>query len=169
MSKNLRISACMIIATLITFGTIFSFGGIVPVEIAPEFSLKDVDGKLYKLDRMKAHPMMVVYFFSAESPASQEGLLSLDKLAKQYVDADLLVWGITRSNRENVKKFISRTHLRFPVLLDKSNVSDLYKARQNLPTAYILGPGLQVLDQIRGQQQVNEIMLTHLAERKLQR
>jgi tetratricopeptide (TPR) repeat protein len=163
-------SAClMIMLTVITFGTPFCYGGLVPVEIAPEFSLKDMDGNPYNLDRMKTHPMMIIYFFSAELQASQEGLLSLDKLAKEYVDADLLVWGVTRSPKKDVQNFISRTHLSFPVLLDKTNVSDLYKARQNLPTVYIVGPGLQVLDQIRGDKQVTEIMLTHVAERKLQR
>jgi tetratricopeptide (TPR) repeat protein len=159
----------LIILAVITFGTTFCYAGLVPVEIAPEFSLKSTDGRLYNLDRMKTHPMMIVYFFSTELNASQEGLLTLDKLAKTYADADLLVWGITRSPREAVQNFVSKSQLNFPILLDTSNVSDLYKARQRLPTVYILGPGLQVLDQIRGDKQVSEIMLTHVAERKLQR
>jgi tetratricopeptide (TPR) repeat protein len=158
----------MIILAAFTLGALICYGGLVPVEIAPEFSLEDIEGKSYHLDRMKTHPMMIIYFFSAESQASQQGLLGLDKLAKRYVDADLLVWGVTRSSKKNVQQFISQTKFSFPVLLDKSNVSDQYEVRENLPTVYILGPGLQVLDKLRGPAKATEMMLMRLAERKLQ-
>ena len=135
---------------------------------APVFSLKDINGKPYHLAEMKSYPMIVLYFFDADSRPSQEGLLSLDQLSKKYAHAKLIVWGITRSPKKNVLNFVNKTRLKFPVLIDESDVSDLYQARVILPTVYIIGPRLKVLDQIQGGGKSTEIMLVRLAQKKLQ-
>lgn len=138
-------------------------------QVAPVFSLNDVDGKQHDLSKMKNRPIIILYFFDVESETSQEGLLSLDQLTQKHAGADLNVWGITRSAKETVSKFISRSGLRYPILLDTSNVCDLYNARFVLPTIYILGPKLKVKNQIQGGGDSTEIMLTRLAENQLQR
>ncbi len=138
-------------------------------QVAPPFSLKDVRGAPHDLTDMKAQTMLILYFFDAESRPSQEGLLSLDRLAKRFAEADLKVWGITLSAQEQVASFLARTSSGFPVLLDTSGVSDLYQARFITPTVCILGPGLLVLDYFQGGGKTTEIMLVRLAERTLQR
>jgi tetratricopeptide (TPR) repeat protein len=138
-------------------------------QYAPLFSLKDVKGKIYDLSNMKSQPMVIIYFFDVDSRPSQEGLLSIDQLSKQYKDADLMVWGVTRSATSKVKKFIKTIRPSFPVLIDSSGVSDLYHARLILPTICILGPDLKLLDYFQGGGKTTEIMLVKLAERKLQR
>ncbi|NNL75603.1 MAG: TlpA family protein disulfide reductase, partial [Desulfobacterales bacterium] len=119
------------------------YGQINSGETAPVFSLEGVDGKGHSLSSIKAKPMSILYFFDVESRPSQEGLFSLDQLAKQYKDAQLLVWGITQSPKKKVTAFIARTQTRFPILLDTSNVSQLYQAQIILPTICILGPELK--------------------------
>ncbi|MCK5229739.1 MAG: redoxin domain-containing protein, partial [Desulfobulbaceae bacterium] len=135
---------------------------------APAFSLKDVNGKTYDLSTMKDHQMIILYFFSADSRPSQEGLLNLIQLSAKYKNSDLKVICITRSPGEKVKQFIQTAGTVFPVLLDKSNVSDLYQAKLILPTVCIIGPELKVLDFFQGGGKTTEIMLSRLAERKLQ-
>jgi tetratricopeptide (TPR) repeat protein len=135
----------------------------------PLFSLKDVKGKIYDLSNMKHQPMVIIYFFDVDSRPSQEGLLNIDQLSKQYKDADLMVWGVTRSSTNKVNNFIAAVQPSFPVLIDSSGVSDLYHARLILPTICILGPDLTLLDYFQGGGKTTEIMLVKLAERKLQR
>ena len=135
---------------------------------APAFSLKDVNGKTYDLSTMKDHQMIILYFFSVDSRPSQEGLLNLSQLSAKYKNSDLKVICITRSPGEKVKQFIQTAGTVFPVLLDKSNVSDLYQARLILPTVCIIGPEFKVLDFFQGGGKTTEIMLSRLAERKLQ-
>ncbi|MDY7031857.1 MAG: tetratricopeptide repeat protein, partial [Thermodesulfobacteriota bacterium] len=65
--------------------------------------------------------------------------------------------------------FLSKSDSSVLVLLDRSGVSDLYRAKMILPTVCILGPGLKVLDHIQGGGRTTEIMLVKLAERELQR
>ena len=56
---------------------------IMPAQIAPNFSLKDLSGENYELSAMADHPMIVLYFFDAQSRPSQEGLLTLGNLANR--------------------------------------------------------------------------------------
>jgi len=142
---------------------------VTPGQIAPVFSLTNLDGSTHDLSTMRGHAMMVLYFFDAESRPSQEGFINLGQLAKKYGDTDLITWGITLSSREQVDRFLSEAKPYFPVLLDSTGVSDLYDARFVLPTVCILGPGLSIMDYLQGGGKTTEIMLTRLAERTLQR
>ena len=63
---------------------------------APAFSLKDVKGQVFELSQLKDRSMAILYFFDVESRPSQEGLLSLNQLARRF-GADLAVWAITAS------------------------------------------------------------------------
>lgn len=145
------------------------YGQISSGQVAPAFSLTDLKGRTYDLSQMKERPMIILYFFDVESRPSQEGLLSLHQIAQQYKEADMTVWAITLSPREKVAKFVESSGLLFPALLDIAKVSDLYQARQILPTVCIIGQGLKVLDSFQGGGKTTETMLVRVAERELQR
>ncbi|OGP80602.1 MAG: hypothetical protein A2V86_16885 [Deltaproteobacteria bacterium RBG_16_49_23] len=159
----------MILIVGILFGSEVSYGQLPPGQAAPVFSLKDLKGQTYDLSRMKERPLIILYFFDAESRPSQEGLLSLNQLTKQYKGTDLTTWAITLSSKDRATKFVESSGLSFPVLLDVSKVSDLYQARQILPTICTIGPGLKMLDYFQGGGKTTETMLVRLAERELQR
>ena len=132
------------------------------------FSLKDSGGKTYDLSAMKKQPLVILYFFDVDSRPSQEGLLSLDQLVKNYKGTALNVWAITLSPKNKVNAFIKDTGLNFPVLLDSSNVSKRYNAQTVLPAVCVIGPGLRVLDYFQGGGKTTETMLVRVAERELQ-
>jgi len=166
--SKLVISAAILMAVT-TNGIGFCHGQLTSGQTAPVFSLKDFKGNAYDLSQMKDHPMIILYFFDVESRPSQQGLLNIDQLSKQYKDADLMVWGVTRSSADKVNKFITTVQPSFPVLMDTSGVSELYHARLILPTICILGPDLKLLDYFQGGGKTTEVMLLRLAERELQR
>lgn len=141
---------------------------IIPGQTASVFSLEDAGGKTYDLADMASQPMTVLYFFDAESRPSQEGLISLDNLAKRF-SGKLVVWGITTSPKKAANRFVSQTQPVFPILLDPGHVSDQYHASMVLPTICIVGPDQKVLDYFQGGGKTTEIMLVRLAERTLQR
>jgi len=150
-------------------GSTLSHSQISSGQTAPTFSLKDLKSRAYDLSGMKDQPMLVLYFFDVDSRPSQEGLLSLHQLAKQYKQTEMTVWAITLSSREKLVKFVESTGIVFPVLQDGAKVSDLYQARQILPTVCIIGPRLKVLDYFQGGGKTTEAMLVRVAERELQR
>ncbi len=136
---------------------------------APEFSLLDVKGVSYSLEKFDGAPLLILYFFDATSRTSQEGLFSLDAWIQKYQEADLQVWGITRSLKPSINDLLARSDLTIPVLMDQSNVSDLYNARMVLPTVCIIDHSKRVTNVIQGGGRSTEIMLTKVAEMQLQR
>ena len=139
-------------------------------QLAPDFSLADTNGKTLQFSVLqKDHPLTVLYFFDAASRPSQEGLFSLDRLLKKYQELDLLVWGITTSNKKQALAFTAKVNPKFPVLLDTAKVSEKYGAKGILPTVCIVGPQGKVINFIQGGGKTAEIMLTRLAQRTLQR
>ena len=138
-------------------------------ETAPGFTLKDLKGESFSLQSIKTNPVTVLFFFDAGSRASQEALLTLDKLANDYKEAGLLVWGVTRSEHAAVRTFMDKAHPRFPVLLDDGAASRDYQAKLVLPVICTLSPGLKILDYYQGGGKTIENMMISLAEHQLNR
>jgi len=61
-----------------------SHGKLAPGQAAPTFSAKDLQDKPHDLSQMQSRPMVILYFFDIDSKSSQEGLLSLNQMAKHY-------------------------------------------------------------------------------------
>jgi tetratricopeptide (TPR) repeat protein/peroxiredoxin len=159
----------LVLFLVTTVGIGQSHGKLAAGQAAPVFSAKDLHDRTHDLSQMQSRSMVVLYFFDIDSKPSQEGLLSLGQMVRQFQGADLTVWAITLSPREKVAGFATGNNLTFPILLDKSGVSDLYDAQAILPTMCIVGPGLKVLDHLQGGGKSTELMLVKLAERELQR
>lgn len=138
-------------------------------EPAPDFSLAALDGRTHALSMLKGRPLSILFFFDPGSRPSQEGLVSLDRLARRHAREALTVWAITRAPREKAAQFAAHHRIETPILLDHAEVSEGYRARLVLPTACILGPDLRVVDFIQGGGTSTEILLTRLAERSLER
>ena len=116
MKPPLRLFCTFFILSILVITTAgLCYGQLSEGQHAPLFSLKDVKGKIYDLSNMKNQPMVIIYFFDVDSRPSQEGLLNIDQLSKQYKDADLMVWGVTRSSTNKVKKFMTTIRPSFPV------------------------------------------------------
>lgn len=144
------------------------YGQVKSGQTAPVFSGTDLAGKVRNLSGMTGMPLTILYFFDAGSRPSQEGLFSLNQLARQH-KADLNVWAVTASPREQVARVASMAGLAFPVIPGAGSAMDLYQARRVLPVVCIVGPGLRVLDYFQGGGKTTEAMLVRLAERELQR
>ena len=157
---GLRVFCFFFIAAVLVVMTVgVCYSQLSAGQHVPLFSLKDVKGRSYDLSNMRNQPMVIIYFFDVDSRPSQEGLLNIDQLSKQYKNADLMVWGVTRSSKNKVKKFITKIQPSFPVLIDSSGVSDLYHARLILPTICILRPDLKLLDYFQGGGKTTEVKL----------
>lgn len=140
---------------------------LMPGQAAPVFALKDINGKLFDLAGVKQQPLTILYFFDITSRPSQEGLFSLNQLARQH-KGELVVWAVTSSSREKVAQFASSAGLVFPIIPSATQAMGLYHAQRVLPTVCIIGPGLRILDYFQGGGKATEAMLVRLAERELQ-
>ncbi len=152
------------------WGLLLFWAGRVLAGQAVPFKLSGIDGRTYDLATMKERTLMVLYFFDAGSPSSQEGLLTMDQLRQKYGgETDLVIWAITTSPASEVKALKEKSKVKLPLLLDDGKVSSDFGARFILPTTVILGPGLKILDTIQGGGKALEVTLVRIAQRELQR
>ncbi|MBT8341059.1 MAG: tetratricopeptide repeat protein [Desulfatitalea sp.] len=164
---------------VLLFAMVLAIHSVLPVDNAvcaiqtgkraPTFALSDIDGHPYKLIEAQGRQMTVLFFFDAQSTSSQGGLLMLDRLLRQYKNSKLTVWGVTQSKSEDVRRFIKKSDITFPILLDTTGVSKHYDAQLVLPVVCSLGPQLQVLDYFQGGGEHAEAALVRLAERQIHR
>lgn len=160
-------TAAYVAVSLFAIGS--SAAAVTVGQTAPAFTLADINGRQHALAEIKGRQMTVLFFFDAESDASQGGLLVLDRLLRKYEDKQLTVWGITRSNADAVKRFNQKAQLQFPILLDTADISRQYNARTILPVVCTLGPDLEILDYFQGGGETIEVMLVRLAGRQIHR
>ncbi|MBI5212053.1 MAG: redoxin domain-containing protein [Nitrospirae bacterium] len=93
---------------------------------APEFSLKDIEGKDIRLSQYSQKKAVVVLFWSTWSAKSPNALKRFEGFLKKYKDRGIQVLGVnadsqTISNEdiEKIKKLVNDLDITFPMLMDK--------------------------------------------------
>jgi len=107
--------------------------------IAPDFSLKLLDGGVFKMAENKGKPIVINFFASWCLPCREEAS-TLAKVRGEYQPKGVVFLAIAvNDNEKDVKKFIKKYHFTLPVGLDKiGNVKDAYKL-YGLPTTFFIG------------------------------
>jgi peroxiredoxin len=104
--------------------------------IAPEFSLKDIEGERRSLrENLRQGPVLAV-FFKISCPTSQLALPFLDRLK-----TGVRVLGISQDDVSSTKEFLEYFKISFPVLIDPEKhhyaVSGAYHLT-NVPSMFLI-------------------------------
>jgi peroxiredoxin len=104
--------------------------------IAPEFSLKDVDGERQSLRENLKRGALLAVFFKISCPSCQLTLPFLERLK-----ASVRVVGISQDDASSTKEFLEYFKITFPVLIDPEKdhyaVSGAYRLT-NVPAMYLI-------------------------------
>ncbi len=94
---------------------------------APNFTLKNLDGKNIKLSELSGDVVLINFWASWCGPCLQEMPL-LNAIHKKYEPLGFTVLGVNvEENSANAKAFLAERGVDFPILLDSKNqVSKLY-------------------------------------------
>ncbi|WP_215395597.1 TlpA disulfide reductase family protein [Rheinheimera oceanensis] len=128
----------------------FGLSGAVQAEIAPDFTLKALDGNNLRLAEQRGDIMLVNFWASWCGPCIQE-MPALDKLAQKYQMLGVQVWGVNVENDSAAAKaYLSKVQVAFPILFDVDNsVSKDYRV-EAMPTTVILDKDGKVRSVHRG-------------------
>ncbi len=135
---------------------------------APYFELSSLSGKMFRLKNID-RPFVAVCFFAPFSKASEASILTLQNLKTKYGDDQVMIVAISKSPETRVADFVAKKGIKVDVLIDDGSVSKLYGAEFVLPTTYLLGPELEILDVIQGGGESGVKLLVTLAEREMER
>ncbi len=106
---------------------------------APELSLRDLAGQQHTLADYRGS-IVLVNLWATWCPPCQAEMPNLERFYRQHQNAGLVVLGINDGDpSEEVRSFMSRYALSFPVWLDPTyQATDQAFKTANLPTSYVI-------------------------------
>ncbi len=141
---------------------LFSFAMADEIEKAPNFTLKDYQGKSHSLSDYKDSKAIVVMFIATQCPVSNDYNGRMVALYKDYQPKGVSFLAINSNKQESVEEISqhAKKHgFQFPVLKDPENViADKFNA-QVTPEIFVLNSSFEVLyhGRIDDSQRENEI------------
>lgn len=107
---------------------------------AAEFSLKDLDGKVYRLADYRGR-VVIVNFWATWCPPCRFELPSMEKAYQILKKQDVVMLGINvGEDADTIFSFTADYPVSFPLLLDKEATVIKQYPVIGLPTSYIINP-----------------------------
>jgi peroxiredoxin len=105
---------------------------------APDFSLRTLDGRDFKLEEELTRGPVLLAFFKVSCPTCQYAFPFLERLYKAYRKRGVTLVGVSQNNAQETTAFIKDFGVTFPMLLDEIGsypVSNAY-GLTNVPTLF---------------------------------
>jgi len=106
---------------------------------APEIYLQDINGQWFKLSDHKGK-VVIVTFWAAWSPESQQQVRDLNNLYNQYKEQNVIVIGISvdEGGAERIGSFVQSSGLGYPILIADTGVKTDYGGIGKLPSTFVI-------------------------------
>ncbi len=114
---------------------------IVIGNVAPDFSLKGLDGKEYTLGKLLKQGPVVAAFFKISCPVCQFTFPFLERIFQRYGENGVSFVGVSQDDSQSTKEFANKYGVLFPLVTDEKNypVSNAY-GLTNVPTIFLIEP-----------------------------
>ncbi len=143
-----------------------SFSG----DIAPDFTLKSLDGKTYRLSELRGK-VVVLNFWATWCPDCIEEMPSLQKAYTRFKNDGLVVLGVSIDRKkEKVAQFVKRLKITYPILLDTSG--DVFIKKYTvigLPSTFIIDRNGVISERIIGRYDFTSKVFQEKIQRLLKR
>ena len=150
------------------FGANDGMTNIIAGQMAPNFSLKSLDGKSYSLTALLEKGLVVAAFFKVSCPVCQFTFPFLERIHRRYADESVTILGISQDDTRDTKEFCREYDITFPVVTDGKGypVSNAY-GLTNVPTVFLIEHGGKVRMRSMGFNKKDlETISAELAERR---
>jgi peroxiredoxin len=133
-------SARLLIAALaaLMLGACAPTGALEVGDSAPNFSLKDVEGKTVRLSDFKGK-VVILDFFATWCPPCKAEIPDFIALQSSYGDKGFAMIGVALAMPGEAKDFASKTGINYPVLPDDEKISAAYGPIRSIPTTFVIG------------------------------
>jgi peroxiredoxin len=144
--KNVKSTVLLTVAAL---AILFSCSSLPPVEAqvrptkdrkaAPDFSLKDENGKSVKLSDYRGKVVLLNFWATWCGPCKVE-IPWFMEFEQQYKDKGFAVLGVAMDDEgwQAVKPYLSERKVNYRVLMGNDSVTQLYGGVDSLPTTFVI-------------------------------
>ena len=108
----------LIFKVILIFGTFVFAGNLVEGNKAPEFELKDQNGKIHKLSDYLGKKLVIYFFVRANTPPCKKQACGLRDQFKQYKESNISILGISYDPLKRLKSFKQKNDIQFDFLSD---------------------------------------------------
>ncbi|MCB2203626.1 TlpA family protein disulfide reductase [bacterium] len=114
---------------------------------APEFSLKDKDGKVYSLESLKGK-VVVLNFWATWCPPCKAEIPDLKRVYDKYGEKGVEILGVSLDNKgwSVLKPFVEKWDINYPIVLGGIDIARDYGNVRSIPTTFIINREGKVID-----------------------
>jgi len=116
---------------------------LLPGTPAPDFSLPDQDGNIVSLAALRGHNVVLIFYPGDDTTVCRRQLCEFRDRWADAQHKNTLLYGVNPQSAESHAKFIGKSRLPFPLLVDQGQkVGALYKTKGLIVrrTVYLIGP-----------------------------
>lgn len=129
------------------------FEPVLEGRTAPDFTLPDLKGKIYKLSDYKGKVVFVNFWATWCKPCEEEMpsmQIMYQVLKKSYPDFELLAVSVDSKEADVVESFVKKYGITFPVLHDKKGrIKEIYKTT-GVPETFIIDQNGIIAEKVWG-------------------
>jgi len=116
-------------------------------ETAPDWSLKDLDGKTVKLSDFKGK-VIVLNFWATWCPPCRAEIPDFIDLEKEYASKGVAVIGLSLDSIQpsEVAAFAKNNGINYPIVMSTDEVAQKYGVSEGIPVTCIIGPDGKIAD-----------------------
>jgi len=110
-----------------------------PKQLAPDFALRDINGKIVKLSDYKGK-LVAVNFWATWCPSCRWEIPGFVNVQEKFRDRGFVILGICKEidNDSGVKEFARQNNINYPVLFSTSKMESAYGGIRAIPTTFII-------------------------------
>ena len=109
-----------------------------PGQRAPDFSLKDAQGKVLSLSDFKGKKVILYFYPKDDTPGCTAEACNLRDNYEALLGRDIVVLGVSFDDSSSHQKFIKKYDLPFPLLSDtEKKVAELYGAKRGSILSFV--------------------------------
>ena len=94
-------------------------GELAPGDVAPEFALKDADGKTWRLGDLRGQKVILFFYPADDTPGCTAEACDFRDARSDLAEAGYVVLGVSPQGAESHAAFSSKFQLNFPLLIDE--------------------------------------------------